>query len=96
VARDFIKINVTDGAATHAAALLSYKNALRAAYDQGKRLQSIMGHNHDGTIFTDIETLFGLPVGKGQQVFDLVNGSIGAMEGILTNDDAKQLTEQVG
>lgn len=94
--RDFIKVDRTTTTATHASDLIAYKNALRAAYDQGKRLQAIMGHNHNDVIFTDIETLFGLPVGTGQTVFDLVNGSVGSMEGQFQTADAKNLTERLG
>lgn len=60
------------------------------------RVLAIMGHNNDGTVFTDIDTLFGLPAGKGQTVFNLVNGSIGSMQGNFQVADAKTITEQVG
>lgn len=56
----------------------------------------IMNHNNDSTVFTDIETLFGLPSGKGQIVFDMVNGSIGSMEGTFQTADAKNITERLG
>lgn len=55
-----------------------------------------MNHNNDGTTFTAIETLFGLPTGKGQAVFNMVNGSVGSMEGTFQVADAKNITEQVG
>ena len=96
MARDFIKIDTTVVTATHAARLLSYKDALRTAYDQGKRLQAVMNHNTDGTVFTDIEALFGLPVGKGQTVYNLVTGSVGAIEGTTQSADGRNLTEQLG
>ncbi len=96
MARDYIKIDTGAAAATQAIVLRSYVQALRTAYEQGTKVRAIMTHNNDGTVFTDIETLFGLPAGKGQIVFDLVNGSIGAMEGTFQVDDAKELTERVG
>jgi hypothetical protein len=96
MARNFIKIDTTIAAATHAGLLRAYIQTLRQAYEQGQRILAIMDHNHDGTVFSDIEALFGLPTGKGQIVFDLVNGSVGAMEGTLQNNDAKQITERVG
>jgi hypothetical protein len=96
MARDFIKINTTDVNATQARVLISYKDTLRSAYEQGKRIKDIMTHNNDGAVFTDIEALFGLPTGKGQVVFDLVNGSVGSMEGVFQVDDAKELTERLG
>ena len=93
MARDFIKI---DPIASQANLLKNYVNVLRQAYEIGGRVRAIMTHNNDGTVFTDIETLFGLPAGKGQTVFNLVNGSIGSMEGTFQVSDAKTLTEQVG
>lgn len=96
MARDFIKIDTTQSAATQSGLLKNYVTQLRSAYELGKRCIAIMGHSNDGTVFTDIETLFGLPAGKGQTVFNLVNGSIGSMEGTFQVSDAKNITEQVG
>lgn len=96
MARDFIKVDTTQAAATQAQLLKSYISSLRQAFDFGTRVLAIMGHNNDGTVFTDIETIFGLPAGKGQTVFNLVNGSIGAMSGNFQVADAKTITEQVG
>lgn len=95
-ARDFIKVDKTQTAATQATLLLSYVSTLRSAFDLGTRILAIMGHNNDGTVFTDLETLFGLPTGKGQTVFNLVNGSIGSMSGTFQVPDAKNITETVG
>lgn len=83
-------------AATQSIGLRSFVQALRTAYEQGVRVRAVMGHNNDGASFADIEVLFGLPTGKGQTVFDLVNGAIGAMEGTFQVPDAKNLTERVG
>lgn len=96
MARDFIKVDKTQTAATQAQSLLNYASALRAAYDQGVKILAVMGHNNDGTIFTDIETLFGLPAGKGQTVFNLVNGSVGSMTGTFQVADSKTITETLG
>jgi hypothetical protein len=97
MASDFIPINLNNPTvATQAQLLKQYVIALRNAYEIGQRARAIMLHTHDGTDFSDLETLFGLPIGEGNQVFDLVNGSIGAMEGTFQNDDCKQITEQVG
>jgi lysophospholipid acyltransferase (LPLAT)-like uncharacterized protein len=96
MARDFIKIDTAAAGATQAGLLRSYVQTLRTAYEQGQKVRAIMSHNNDGAVFTDIEGLFGLPTGKGQTVFDLVNGSIGAMEGTFQVDDAKVITEKVG
>lgn len=96
MARDFIKINPNATGASQALKLKNYINNLRAAYSQGAELIGIMGHANDGTVFTDIETYFGLDAGKGQTVFDLVNGSWGSMNGTFMVADAKTITEKVG
>lgn len=96
MARDYIKVNLSDTAATHAALLTNYIRTLRNAYELGKEVLAIMNHNQDGSTWTDLEALFGLPAGKGDDVYDLVNGSVGAMEATFQNDDCKQITEQVG
>lgn len=96
MARDFIKINTNDTAATQAANLKRYITTLRDAYEQGKAVKSIMDHMQDGSVFTDIEAFYGLPAGKGQTVYNFMNGSIGSMEGIFQTSDAKNITETVG
>lgn len=96
MARDFIKVDGRITTATHASLLLQYVRDLRQAYETGVRVRDIMGHNNDGANFADIEALFGLPAGKGQVVFDLVNGSVGSMTGTFQVADAKNITERVG
>jgi hypothetical protein len=96
MARDFIRIDRTTTTATHAGLLLQYAQQLRQAYQTGKHILAVMGHNNDEQDFTDIEALFGLPAGQGQAVFDLVNGSVGSMEGAFQVDDAKELSERLG
>lgn len=96
MARDFIKVDQSVSTATHANLILRYTRTLREAYELGKQVKAIMDHNQDGTVFTDIETLFGLPAGKGQIVYDLINGSVGSMEGVFQVADARNLTETLG
>ncbi len=96
MARDFIKVNQSDTAATAASKLVAYRNALRDAYQRGKEVLAIMNHNNDGSNWTDVEALFGLPSAKGNTVYDLMNGSIGAMEGTFQNSNCKDLTETLG
>ena len=93
MAKDYIKIDAT---APQAPLLRSYISAMRQAYNLGKQCQAIMTHNNDGVDFSSIETLFGVPAGKGQTVFNFVNGSVGSMEGVFQVSDAKTITEQVG
>lgn len=96
MARDFIKVDRTTTTATHATLLVDYRNTLRRAYELGIVVRDIMNHNHAGSDFSDVEALFGLPEGKGQIVYDLVNGSIGSMSGLYQVADAKNLTETLG
>jgi hypothetical protein len=100
MAIDYIKIDMTGTQATQAGLLKNYVNQLRAAYELGVHVKDIMMHNYDaGTSppnFAPLEALFGVPAGKGQEIFDLVNGSVGSMEGKFQVDDAKEITERVG
>jgi len=96
MASDYIKIDVTMNGAKEAQNLVNAIHQLRTAYESLTRIKAKMFHNFDGSNVTDLEALFGLATGKGQIVLDLVNGSVGAMEGTFQNDDCKQLTEQVG
>jgi hypothetical protein len=96
MARDYIKIDTTQTAAIQAQRLKTYVSVLRAAFDQGTEVKALMDHNNDGTVFTDIEILFGLPTGSGQTVYNMVNGSIGTMQGTFQTADVKNLTERVG
>jgi len=95
MARDYITITST-ATTTQAPLLKSYISALRQAYNLGVQCAAIMTHNNDGTNFADIEALFGVEAGQGQVVFDLVNGSTGAMNGTFQNTDCKTITEKVG
>lgn len=94
--RDFIPIDQLAAGASQATELVRLKNALQEAYSQGLKVRGIMEHNHDNVNFGDLEQLFGIPAGKGQIVFDLVNGAIGSMEGLFQVDDCKELCERIG
>jgi hypothetical protein len=93
--RDFIMIDTTTTTATQAGLLKSYVGQLRSAMEAGVRVKSIMEHAHDGIVFDDLEKLFGIPPGQGQTVFDLVNGSVGSMQGLFQVDDAQEITERL-
>ena len=96
MAIDFIAIDRNVSTATYASEILQFKNKLKEAYQQGKYLLTVMGHNNDGTNFAPIETLFGIPTGSGNTVYDLLNGTIGSMEGTFQVSDAKTFIEKVG
>src|SRR5262245_64996144 len=93
MARDFIRIDRTTTTATQANLLLDYVAQMRRAYELGVKIKAIMDHNNDGTSFADIEVLFGIPDGKGQTVYDLMNGSVVSMQGTFQTSDAKNITE---
>ena len=95
MAIDFIKVT-RPADPTQANMLLDYISTLRVAFERGTKVQAVMNHNQDGVSWATIESLFGIPTGKGQTVYDLVNGSVGAMQNTFQNDDCKQITEQVG
>ncbi len=95
MAIDSIKVDKTQSAATEAARLIAYRDACRRAYDLGKGVLGTMTHCQDGTTFTQLETLFGLTAGNGVTVFNLINGSVGSMEGTFQVADLKTLTEKL-
>jgi len=93
MAKDFIAIsNVAPGAGL----LRSFVSAQRQSYNLGKQCQAIAGHLNDGTDWTQLEAFFGVTAGKGQALFNLINGAVGSMEGSFQVADAKTITEQVG
>lgn len=96
MAIDFIKIDTTQSAATEAATLKAAILQFAAVQQNLTAILNKMGHNNDGTTFTAMETLYGLPTGKGQAIFNLVNGTVGAFNGTFQNNNAKTLIEQVG
>ena len=94
--RDFIKIDRTTTTAVYAGDLLVAITSVRSAINQLDKVKQIMEHNHDGTVFTDLEALFGLPAGKGTIVYDYVNGTRGALSGTFQNNNAELLIARVG
>ncbi len=96
MAIDFIHVDTTTTTATKARELLDLQRKLKDAYQQAQYVLALMGHMNNGSDFSLIETRFGLEAGKGQTVFDLVNGTKGSMEGTFQVADAKTLAERVG
>lgn len=93
MAIDFIPITLS---APQAPVLKGAILSLRQAQEQLQRVLDMMTNMEDGTTFTLIETQFGVPSGAGQQVFNLVNGTVGVMKGTFQNTDALIITQQVG
>lgn len=107
---NFIKIDRTNPAATESGELLAFKNMFRQAYEMGLRIRAKMRHTFDdsggaGTInWTAVQTNWGIPTNgttvgptaNGAVVFTLVDGAVGAMEGVFQNSSGKDVTETVG
>lgn len=98
MAVDFVKVDpaLTPQAGLYGGTLLTLLVSLRATIDQLDRVKAVMDHSNDGVSFTQIETLFGLPSGKGQVVYDLINGTRGAIGGTMQNSNALSLIDRVG
>jgi hypothetical protein len=96
MAGNFIKIDPGLSTQKFASDLMQFIAQVRTTLQQGDSLKARMERMHDGADFTAIETLFGLPSGTGQTLFDLVNGTVGAMRGVFQNDQAVELTSRVG
>ena len=96
MAGDFIKIDPQQNGATRANELIAFINSMRNLRMTGAALKATMNHMHDGTDFSTLEALYGIPTGKGQTVFDYVNGSLGSLEGTFQTSDGQLLSERVG
>lgn len=93
---DFIHPDTTVTTAPFAGKLVSLTRQLRDTIDLLDEVKTIMDHNNNGVAFTAIETLFGLPTGQGQTVYDLCNGSMQAISGTAQNSNALSLINRVG
>jgi hypothetical protein len=93
---DFIRVTTTDTNAPFARDLVTLIAQVRTMKDQLEKVKEIMDHNHNGILFTGIETLFGLPTGQGQTVYDMVNGTLLAITGNGQNSNALSLIQRVG
>lgn len=65
-------------------------------YERLERTTAKMNHCFAAPDFSVLETLWGVPAGSGQTVFNLVNGSRGVMNGEFQNNNVIELTERVG
>jgi hypothetical protein len=96
VARNFIKINRADTNAINAAELYEFATALRKTYELGIRIRDKMDHMNDGANFADVELYYGLTVGNGTVVYNMVKNTVDSLEGDLLSNDGKQLSERLG
>lgn len=94
---DFIPVKRTDANATHAQKVLAAVATLRSLENQLQEIISIGFRNFDApSDFTKFETLFGIPAGKGNTVFDLFNGTLTALHGTNNTGNAVELMSRVG
>lgn len=96
MALDFIVVDSTTTTAKFAHDLITLTRQLRETVDRLDFVKAVMDHSNTGSNFTQIETLFGLPSGQGQTVYDLVNGTRMAIAGTAQNANALSLIDRVG
>lgn len=96
MAADYIKINRNDTAAPFALELIGAVEQLRSAYTALKKIQGKGFRMFTGSDFSVFQTNYGIPTPSGQTVFDLINGTCGALEGTLTNANSQELINRVG
>jgi hypothetical protein len=97
MAADFIQIVRSDpNTAPFAQELIAASAQMRIAFETLKRIQGKGFRMFETSDFSEFEKLYGIPPGEGQVVFDLINGSVMAMEGGATNDDCIELMNRVG
>ena len=71
-----INFITVDAGRTLGAQLLGCVDALRRNEATLRELKEIMDNMTDGITYTNIETNFGIPVGKGQTMYNLVSGAV--------------------
>lgn len=96
MAIDFIKVDQTIATAKFASHLVECVRTFRSAVDKLDHVKDIMEHSNDGADFTGIEELFGLALGEGQTVYDLINGTYLAVTGAAQNSNTMSLISRVG
>lgn len=93
MARDFIAITLGTGEAP--LALKSAIESLRSARHDLEKVRGWMVHTNDGSVWSDLETKFGLPTGTGDDVFALVDGTFQVLNG-TSSGYAAELIDRVG
>lgn len=92
MARDFITIT-SDTEGSHL--LKNSIESLRSARATIAKVRGWMIHSNDGTVWTDLETRFGIPAGTGDDVFNLINGTLQVLDG-TSSGYAAELIDRVG
>ena len=92
---DFIQINRSTGD-IYASDLYSLTSLVRQTIDIAEKVKDYCDHTVEGADYTALETLFGLPAGSGDEVYNLVAGTLGALKGQVQSADALTLIARVG
>ncbi len=93
----FIPIN--GGQSPQAALALSFGQAMQRVISLGTLLIGILNDmigQSGPSQFTAIETMFGIPTGSGQTFFNIINGSMGAINGTMENSQCVNAAQQIG
>lgn len=98
---DFITIDREAAAALEAGELLQWIRDLRSVYERGSRIREKMKHNFDDSnpqsiVWSALEAKWGVPTGKGADVYTYIDGTVGSMEGVFQTSAARDLTARVG
>lgn len=93
---DFISVARTDSNATHATELLKLVSQLRDARTQAEKVLELGKQMQDSEDYSLFAARFGVPLDKAKTVYQLVNGTVKALNGALMSDDAIKLISKVG
>ena len=94
MARDYITVA---GTTENSQLLVSAVESIRHAEREVRKVRDRMVHSQDGSVYTDLETRFGITTGLGDDVFTLVDGAYQMLNGLGGNSGYLiDLTGRVG
>lgn len=96
MAANFISVDTTTTTARFSREAVSLSVQIRSLIDLLEQISSKGAQMNDGTDYTLLETLYGLPTGTGQTYLSFVNGSLDAIKGVSQNASAITLMNRVG
>jgi hypothetical protein len=100
VANDFTQLLRDQTPAIFVGDLLQLQQYTKQLLQHATYVQAKMRHMFDDQVnpidWSTIETLFGVPTGKGQTVYTWVDGLQGSLQGLFQTDAGKQIVESMG
>lgn len=96
MANDFIPLIRGNSANIFVNDLIGLPQQLRAVVDKMEKVQETGFRMFNGSDFSAFETYYGIPTGKGQIVFDLINGTLQALAGTAQNANSEEFMNRVG